>query len=116
MGFFCLCVKFTLEYPHFTYTHAGNSRRPELTQTNLVDIFLFHGDSREQILHIRNQPNPSDQAGLITRQVDDSWWGTNGVKWNGKNISYPFYWVLISSNKTLDGNQIAQPTFTAVRT
>jgi hypothetical protein len=80
-----------------------------------VDIFLFHGDSRQQILHYPRVRNPSDQAGRINAQVNDSWWGSNGVRWNGKNISYPFYWVLIPSDKTIDGNQIAQPTFTAVR-
>ncbi|KAF9465711.1 hypothetical protein BDZ94DRAFT_298437 [Collybia nuda] len=93
-----------------------NSRRPEITQTNLVDIFLFHGDSRQQILHYPNQVNPSDQAGRINAFVNDSWWGANGAKWNGKNISYPFFWVLISSEKKLDGNQIPQTTFTAVQT
>ncbi|RDB24350.1 hypothetical protein Hypma_008423 [Hypsizygus marmoreus] len=101
---------------HQWASFVWNSRRPDITQTNLVDIFLFHGDSREQILHYRQVRNPSDQAGRINAQVNDSWWGSNGVKWNGENISYPFYWVLISSEKTLDGNQIAQPTFTAVQT
>lgn len=93
----------------------GNSRRPEITQTNLVDIFLFHGDSRQMILHYPNVTNPSDQAGRITAQVNDSWWGTNGDAWDGTNTSYPFYWVIIRSDKTLDANAIAQATFTAVR-
>lgn len=93
----------------------GNSRRPELARTNLVDVFLFHGDSRTQILHFPSLPNPTDQAGRISTQVNDSWWGTRGELWNGSNISYPFYWVLISSTTTLDGNEIPQATFSAVR-
>ena len=94
---------------------SGNSRRPDLTQTNLVDIFLFRGDSGQQILYFPNTSNPTDQAGLLTAQVNDTWWGTDGQNWNGSNVSYPFYWVIIRSDKTLDGNQVAQPTFTAVR-
>ncbi|KAG6914688.1 hypothetical protein DXG01_015933 [Tephrocybe rancida] len=94
----------------------GNSRRPEITQANLVDIFLFHGDSRQQILHYPEVINPSDQAGRINAQVNDSWWGDRATNFKGKNISYPYYWVLIPSGTTLDTNAIAQPTFTAVQT
>ncbi|PPQ87817.1 hypothetical protein CVT24_002749, partial [Panaeolus cyanescens] len=93
-----------------------NSRRPELTQTNLVDIFLFRGDSQQQILHFHNVENPSEQAGVIRAQVNDSWFGTDGLKFSGRNISYPFYWVIIRADKTLDGNQVTQPIFTAVQT
>ncbi|KAF8651009.1 hypothetical protein AX16_004967 [Volvariella volvacea WC 439] len=95
---------------------SGNSRRPEITQTNRVDIFLFHGDSRRQILHYPNVTNPSDQAGSITAQVNDSWWGDNGDRWSGTNTSYPFYWVIIRSDRVIDGNEIPQATFTAVQT
>ncbi|KAG5643621.1 hypothetical protein DXG03_000588 [Asterophora parasitica] len=114
----CFPTASTVVAQHEWVSFVWNSRRPEITNTgsNLVDIFLFHGDSRQQILHYRNVPNPSDQAGRINAQVNDSWWGANGVKWDGFNQSFPFYWVLIPSDKTLDGNQIAQPTFTAVQT
>ncbi|KAG6860697.1 hypothetical protein C0995_008369 [Termitomyces sp. Mi166 len=95
---------------------SWNSRRPEITQTNLVDIFLFHGDSRQQILHFPNVANPSDQAGRINTQVNDSWWGDRATNFHGQNISYPYYWVLIPSGTTIGPNAIAQPTFTAVQT
>ncbi|KAF9031750.1 hypothetical protein BJ165DRAFT_1358148 [Panaeolus papilionaceus] len=93
-----------------------NSRRPELTQTNLVDIFLFRGDSQQQILHFHNVVNPSDQSGLIRARVNDTWFGADGLKFNNRNVTFPFYWVIIRSDKTLDGNQVAQPIFSAVQT
>ena len=114
-----LCVRclliLSLLLSYFFLT--GNSRRPELTNTatDAVDVYLFHGDSQAPILYWPNLPNPSDQAGRLNAQVNDSWWGTNGANWNGQNISYPFYWVIISNTTTLNGNQIPQPTFTAVR-
>lgn len=113
--FSCFPTAQTVIPQHQWASFVWNSRRPDLTQTNLVDIFLFRGDSGQQILHFPNTSNPTDQAGLLTAQVNDSWWGTDGKNWNGSNISYPFYWVIIRSDKTLDGNQVAQPTFTAVR-
>jgi hypothetical protein len=103
-----------LPKPHHS-SFPGNSRRPEITQTNRVDIYLFHGDSLTQLLHYPNQINPTDQAGMITAQVNDSWWGDNGSKWNGSNITYPFYWLLSRSDEPLDGSQLPQTVFHAVR-
>ena len=94
----------------------GNSRRPEITQTKLVDVFLFRADAQQPILHYRNLSNPSDQAGLVRAQVNDTWFGSDGLHWSGQNISYPFYWVIIRSDKTLDGDQVPQAIFTAVQT
>lgn len=101
---------------HDWATFVWNSRRPELTQINLVDIYLFRGDSRREVLSFKNQPNPQNQAGWIRAQVDDRWFGEDGLEWSGGNKSYPFYWVIIRSDKTLDGNEIPQSIFTAVQT
>lgn len=97
-------------------SEIGNSRRPEITQTNLVDIFLFRADSQSQVLYYHNVANPSEQAGVLRAQVNDSWFGSDGLRWSGQNVSYPFYWVIIRSDKTLDGNQLPQSIFTAVQT
>ncbi|TFK39008.1 hypothetical protein BDQ12DRAFT_87246 [Crucibulum laeve] len=94
-----------------------NSRRPEITQTNLVNIYLFRADSRRQVLSFLDQPNPTNQAGIVTAQVNDEWWGTDGANWNGKNVSFPFFWVITRNDVPVDnGNAIAQPIFTAVQT
>ena len=95
---------------------TGNSRRPEITQTNLVDIFLFRADSQQQILNFTNQSNPTNQSGVLRTQVNDTWFGTDGLDWSGSNRSFPYCWVIIRSDSTLDGSQISQPIFTAVQT
>ncbi|THV03889.1 hypothetical protein K435DRAFT_851487 [Dendrothele bispora CBS 962.96] len=99
-------------------TFVWNSRLPSYAQTNQVDLFLFHGDSNDQVLHIQNHPNPINQlqAGNFQTPVNDSWWGEEGANWNGQNISRPFYWVVIPSTTTLDGSQPTQTHFTAVQT
>ncbi|KAF9447294.1 hypothetical protein P691DRAFT_802619 [Macrolepiota fuliginosa MF-IS2] len=99
-----------------TCAAAGNSRRPDLTQTNLVDIYLFRADSEQQILHEHNIINPFGQAGQFNAQVNDSWFGAAGDKWDGSNTSFPFRWVITRSDKGLDGSQISQPIFSAVQT
>lgn len=94
----------------------GNSNNPDFLQTERVDIYLFHGDSLEQILAIPNQVNPRGQAGSVSRQVNDLWWGTRGVDWGGSNISYPFYWLIARHGESLDdGTLKPQATFSAVR-
>ena len=95
---------------------AGNSRRPEITQFNLVDIFLFRADSQEQILHFHEVKNPFNQAGLLRTQVNDTWFGTDGLNWSGSNLTFPYCWVIIRSDATLDGSQISQSIFSAVQT
>ncbi|KAF8208719.1 hypothetical protein K438DRAFT_1573946 [Mycena galopus ATCC 62051] len=93
-----------------------NSNLPEFTQTDLVDIYLFHADSQEQVLVMTNHTNPKGQSGFVTSQVDDTWFGSRGVNWSGTNISYPFYWLISRSDEPLDGSQKPQATFSAVQT
>ncbi|KAF9474158.1 hypothetical protein BDN70DRAFT_936867 [Pholiota conissans] len=114
--FSCFPTDSTRIPQHQWATFVWNSRRPELTQTNLVDIFLFRADSQTEVLRFTNHSNPSDQAGSVSAQVDDRWFGEQGLDFPGHNVSFPFYWVIIRSDKTLDGNQVPQATFTAVQT
>jgi len=48
--------------------------------------------------------------------VDDTWFGSDADQWNGNNISFPFYWVISRSDKSLDGSQVSQPIFSAIQT
>src|SRR6266478_10256672 len=77
---------------HLPPSSLGNSRLPALTQTNLVNIYLFHADSGSEVLRVTNQTNPFGRAGSIAKQVNDSWFPNGGVNYNGTPISYPFYW------------------------
>lgn len=112
----CFPTTDTVIPQHEWASFVWNSRRPELTQTNKVDIYLFRADSNHQVLRARNQTNPFGSAGVYRAQVDDTWFGSDGTKWNGRNISFPFYWVISRSDMTLDGSQISQPIFSAVQT
>ncbi|EMD39817.1 hypothetical protein CERSUDRAFT_112080 [Gelatoporia subvermispora B] len=100
---------------HQWATFVWNSRLPQYAQTNLVDIFLFHGDSQEMVLNITNEPNPTDQAGFITRQVNDTWWGSRGNMFDGTSIPFLFYWVITPASQGID-NALHQATFTALQT
>lgn len=112
---FVCAYLFYLPIFNFTRDVTGNSRRPELTQTNLVDLFLFRADSQQQILHRRNLTNPFGEAGVFNAQVNDTWFGTDGLSWNGTNQSFPYYWVIARSDRGLDGSEIPQSIFSAVR-
>jgi hypothetical protein len=98
-----------------THADTGNSRRPELTQTNRVNIYLFGGETLEQILFMPNVINPGAEAGMVTARVNDSWWGDRGMEWSNRNITYTFYWLITRSDAGLDGSQLPQATFTAIR-
>jgi hypothetical protein len=40
-----------------------------------VNIYLFHADSLEPVLAINDYINPTDRAGVIRANVNDTWWG-----------------------------------------
>ncbi|KAJ6557286.1 hypothetical protein DFH09DRAFT_986863 [Mycena vulgaris] len=113
----CFPTANTVIPQHQWAAFVWNSNLPDFTQTERVNIFLFHGDSQQQILKFENVINPKGQAGYITAQVNDSWWGDRGSNWDGANISYPFFWIMSRSDQSLDdATQKPQATFTAVQT
>ncbi|KAJ7166338.1 hypothetical protein C8R43DRAFT_191236 [Mycena crocata] len=113
----CFPTANTVITQHEWATFVWNSNNPDFAQTNRVDIYLFHGDSLQQVLKMANHVNPRGQAGSVTAQVDDTWWGTRGADWAGSNISYPFYWLIARSGESLsDGTLQPQATFSAVQT
>jgi hypothetical protein len=125
LGNICMCVPLSLPPslphlasipgPYLPFYPLGNSRLPDLTQTNLVNIYLFHADSGNEVLRVMNQTNPFGRAGTIAKQVDDEWFPNGGVTFNGSSITYPYYWVITRSDATLDGTEIPLSTFSAVR-
>ncbi|KAI6123478.1 hypothetical protein EDD16DRAFT_1774083 [Pisolithus croceorrhizus] len=83
-----------------------NSRRPQLTQANLVNLYLFN------CRHSRG----TGAAGEYNLPVNDSWFGTTGASWQpGQNLTYPFFWI-VTNQDGLDGSQTTNPTFFAVQT
>ncbi|KAK0504087.1 hypothetical protein EDD18DRAFT_1344973 [Armillaria luteobubalina] len=101
---------------HQWATFVWNSGLPEFTQTNEVNVYLFRADSRQQLLFFPNQTNPRNQAGSLTAQVNDTWFGTGGADWSGSNLTYTFYWVVTRNDSELDGSELTQSHFTAVQT
>ena len=69
-------------------------------------------DTAQQWLGVENDPS---KAGSFNAQVNDTWLGSEGDQWNGSDLSFPFYWVITDATEGLDGSQIPQATFTAVR-
>ncbi|KAK7056969.1 hypothetical protein VNI00_002687 [Paramarasmius palmivorus] len=112
----CFPTADTVYAQHQWATFVWNSRLPDFTQTDLVNIYLFHGDSREQVLVFENVTNPTNQAGSVPAQVNDTWFGSRGLNWNGQNVSFPYYWVVQRSDRPLDGSEITQTHFTAIQT
>lgn len=100
------------------YTHRlpGNSRRPQIDQNNVVNVYLFDGDTLQVLFSAVNLLNPTGSAGEYNLPVNDSWFGTTGSQWQPSDgsVPYPFYWVITDQNG-LDGSQTTNPTFFAVR-
>ncbi|KAI0643162.1 hypothetical protein C8Q79DRAFT_981893 [Trametes meyenii] len=112
----CWPISSTTVAQHEWATFVWNSRLPQWAQTELVNIYLFHADSDEQVLNVTNVENPVNLSGNRHFQVDDRWWGARGAQWSGQNVSFPFYFIITRNDRPLDNNAIPQATFTAVQT
>lgn len=113
-SFVCACVCAHFVDPP-TDSTTGNSRLPQFTQTNLVNIYLFSATTQKPILTYLDQQNPTGEAGLLHAPVNDTWFGDRGGLWSGSNQTFLFYWVITRNDETLDGSQTPQPIFSAVR-
>ncbi|KAH8104590.1 hypothetical protein BXZ70DRAFT_597226 [Cristinia sonorae] len=100
---------------HQIASFVWNSRLPQITQTNLVNIYLLDAVSTNVIHKWENEPNPYGRAGIVRFPVNDTWFGPRGAHWNGQPTPYLFYWVITRSDATLDSG-IPQPVFAAVQT
>lgn len=95
-------------------SRTGNSRLPQITQTNSVNIYLIDAVSQAILHEWPNHFNPSGRAGIVRFPVNDTWFGTRGENWNGEPTPFLFYWVITRSDADLDSGT-PQPIFTAVR-
>lgn len=104
-------------YQHQWAAVVWNSRRPQLTYTNLVNLYLVNADTQEPLFTFTDVQNPIGTAGEYNVLVNDSWFGTTGATWQpGQNLTYPFFWIVTSNEDGLDGSQTTNPTFLAVQT
>ncbi|KAF7291675.1 hypothetical protein HMN09_01258800 [Mycena chlorophos] len=129
----CFPTESTVIAQHQWAAFVWNSNLPQFTQTDRVNIYLFHGQSsacnppfvshpKQEILKSKSSSFPTKSIpraslGTSRRRLTTRWWGDRGTNYDGTNISYPFFWIMSRSDESIDDG-IAQPqaTFTAVQT
>ena len=90
----------------------GNKALPQFSQTNLVDVYLMHADSGDQVLFAPNQPY---LQGYYNANVNDTWWGSQGPKFTpGTNSTQTFFFIMVANGMS-KLSQPPQATFTAIR-
>ncbi|TFY51649.1 hypothetical protein EVJ58_g10456 [Rhodofomes roseus] len=94
-----------------------NSRLPQFTNTNEVDIFLYNADSQELVQSWSNVANPASNSGQVGACVNDSWWGNNnGSNWDGSNITSQYYFAITPNTQDAVAYRFPISTFAAVQT
>ncbi|KAF9236504.1 hypothetical protein BU15DRAFT_63971 [Melanogaster broomeanus] len=105
-----------LVYQHEWAAVVWNSRRPQIDQFNLVNLYLCNADTQQPLITVLNLTNPTGTAGQYNALVNDSWFGDEGTSWQpGQTLSYPYYWI-VTNQDGLDGSQTTGPTFFALQT
>ncbi|KAF8583355.1 hypothetical protein K439DRAFT_68487 [Ramaria rubella] len=90
-----------------------NRALPQFSQSNLVDIYLFHGESDVLVEMWPRQPY---QMGHLPVSPNDTWWGPEGADFTpGTNSTQTFFFLMVANGtNTLSGS--SQATFTATQT
>jgi len=92
--------------------HVGSSYHPLFNQVDNVHIYLFNGDSGNQI----GFWDENKLQGSIQIQANDTFWGAAGPNIRpNHNQSFPLYFVIIPSTALVHHGETSEPTFTGVR-
>ncbi|KAI0786834.1 hypothetical protein C8Q75DRAFT_246366 [Abortiporus biennis] len=111
----CFPIASTSIPQHEVAALVWNSNLPQFTQTNLLNIYLFDASTNSIIHSWPNQTNPRGRSGVLHFPVNDTWFGTRGLNWNGQPTNFIYYWVVTRNDVSVDVG-IPQPIFTAVQT
>ncbi|KAH9924269.1 uncharacterized protein BXZ73DRAFT_50604 [Epithele typhae] len=114
--FTCYPIDTTVVAQHEWASIVWNSRLPQFAQTNLVNLFVVQADTGVIVWNATNVTNPANISGLKHAQVDDAWFGDQGLHFSGKNRSFPFYWLITRNDREITNTDVPQATFTAVQT
>ncbi|TFK48703.1 hypothetical protein OE88DRAFT_1634140, partial [Heliocybe sulcata] len=114
--FSCFPDSQTVVPQHEYCAFVWNSRLPYWQYTDSVDVYLFHADTNQAVASMLNQASSWERSGSVSLQVDDTWFGDRGRSWNGNNLSYPFYWAVVSRGAEPVSLPYIPATFTAVQT
>ncbi|EJU03353.1 hypothetical protein DACRYDRAFT_21547 [Dacryopinax primogenitus] len=90
-----------------------NLRQPQFIGAVTVDVYLFHADSDLMALSFPGQQNAAGQIGV---QVNDTWWGPRGDTFDGENVTFPYYFVVVPGGTVLTGGESRLATFLAIQT
>ncbi|KAH7910859.1 hypothetical protein BJ138DRAFT_1135779 [Hygrophoropsis aurantiaca] len=106
-----------LAYQHQWAAVVWNSNRPQLTQYNIVNLYLMDADTQVPVVNVTGLTNPYRTAGTHNVYVNDTLFGDRGATWQpgGGDLNYTFFWI-VTNQDGLDGSATTNPTFTAVQT
>ncbi|KAG0149247.1 hypothetical protein CROQUDRAFT_653820 [Cronartium quercuum f. sp. fusiforme G11] len=90
-----------------------NNNYPTFIGSKNVDIYLFNAQSETIVANWTSIPN---DRGMIGIYASDNWF-PNETNWvEGKNLSFPYFFVITGSGSPLTGGEQHQATFTVVQT
>ncbi|KAL8283942.1 hypothetical protein RQP46_005374 [Phenoliferia psychrophenolica] len=92
-----------------------NAQLPSFVGASFLDVYLYHADSQTVAKKYASEPNAQ---GMIAILPDDDWWRVETTRdWEGaSNLTWPYYFIVVPANQTLNGAEVHQSTFSAIQT
>lgn len=89
-----------------------NSQFPTFIGVGKVDIYLYHADSETIATSYLGIESARGTIGILP---GESWWPIE-TQWTvGSNRTFPYFFVIVDANSTLNGGEQHQATFSAIR-
>ncbi|KAI9611508.1 hypothetical protein H4Q26_008461 [Puccinia striiformis f. sp. tritici PST-130] len=90
-----------------------NNNYPTFIGSRLVDIYLYNANSESPVANWTQIPN---DRGMIGIYADDSWFPPVTSWQDGRNLTYPYFFIITTAGATLTGGEQHQATFRVVQT
>ncbi|KAA1133749.1 hypothetical protein PGTUg99_009186 [Puccinia graminis f. sp. tritici] len=109
----CFPESHTVLVQHNWSKFIWNNNYPTFIGSKLVDIYLYNANSENPVANWTQIPN---DRGMIGIYADDSWFPPVTSWQDGRNLTFPYFFIITNAGATLTGGEQHQATFRVVQT
>ncbi|WAR55375.1 hypothetical protein PtB15_6B115 [Puccinia triticina] len=109
----CFPEPHTLLVQHNWSKFIWNNNYPSFIGSKFVDIYLYNANSENPVANWTEIPN---DRGMIGIYADDSWFPPLTSWQAGRNLTFPYFFVITTAGAALTGGEQHQATFRVVQT
>ncbi|PLW36631.1 hypothetical protein PCANC_18281 [Puccinia coronata f. sp. avenae] len=109
----CFPESHTVLVQHTWSKFIWNNNYPTFIGSKNVDIYLYNANSENPVANWKDIPN---DRGMIGIYADDSWFPSITSWQDGRNLTYPYFFIITTAGAVITGGEQHQATFRVIQT